>query len=106
MAKQQDPLSPAGVSPKANPRIFFWCVVLALGLLNVWAHRNDVSPDSILYIEIAWATVRGGLHQIVNAYWSPLYTFLLSLVFPSFPPPVQLGFTAAHVLNFALHVAS
>ncbi len=105
-AEQQDPLSPAGVPPKANPRSFFWCVVLALGLLNVWAHRNDVSPDSISYIEIAWATVRGGLHQIVNAYWSPLYPFLLSLVFRSFHPPVQWEFTAAHLLNFALYAAS
>src|SRR5260370_11967475 len=105
-AEQQDPRSPAGLQPKANARIFLWCVVLALGVLNVWAHRNDVSPDSISYIEIAWATVRGGVHQIVNAYWSPLYPFLLSLVFRSFHPPVQWEFTAAHLLNFALYIAS
>src|SRR5260370_718582 len=104
--ERQDPLSSAGTPPKANPRIFFWCVVLALGLLNVWAHRNDVSPDSISYIEIAWTTVRGGVRQIVNAYWSPLYPFVLSVVFRSFRPPVQWEFTAAHVLNFALYVAS
>src|SRR5258708_17038645 len=79
---------------------------LVLGLLHVWAHRNDVAPDSISYIEIAWATARSGLHQIVNAYWSPLYPFLLSLVFRYFHPPVQWEFTAAHLLNFAVYVAS
>jgi hypothetical protein len=105
-AEQQDPLSPAGAPPEPHPRIFFWCVILVLGLLQVWAHRNDVSPDSISYIEIAWATARGGLHQVVNAYWSPLYPFLLSLVFRCFHPAVQWEFTAAHLLNFGLYVAS
>ncbi len=105
-AEEQDPLSPAAAPPKPHPRIFFWCVALVLGLLHVWAHRNDVSPDSISYIEIAWATARSGLQQIVNAYWSPLYPFLLSLVFRQFHPPVQWEFTAAHLLNFAVYLAS
>jgi len=104
-AEQENTLSPAGAPRNAYPRLFFWCVVLVLGLLNVWARRNDVSPDSISYIEIAWATARGGLHQIVNAYWSPLYPFLLSLVFRSFHPAVQSEFTAVHLLNFVLYVA-
>ena len=105
-AEQQNPLSPAGAPPKPHVRIFFWCVALVLGLLHVWAHRNDVAPDSISYIEIAWATARSGLHQIVNAYWSPLYPFLLSLVFRYFHPQAQWEFTAAHLLNFAVYVAS
>ncbi len=105
-AEQQDPLSPAGAPPKPHARIFFWCVVLVLGLLQAWAHRNDVSPDSISYIEIARATARFGLHQIGNAYWSPLYPLLLSLVFRYFHPAVQWEFTAAHLLNFAVYVAS
>jgi len=105
-AEQLDPLSSAGRPSKLSSRIFFWCVILVLGLLNAWAHRNEVSPDSISYIEIGWATARGGLHQIVNGYWSPLYPFLLSVVFRSFHPPVQWEFTAAHLLNFGVYVAS
>jgi hypothetical protein len=72
----------------------------------LWAHRNDVSPDSISYIEIAWRTVRFGLHEIVNAYWSPLYPFLLSLVFRYWHPPAQWEFTSVHLLNFVVYVAS
>jgi hypothetical protein len=102
----RDPLSPASASSKPYPRLFFWCVVLLLGLLNVWARRNDVTPDSISYIEIGWATARGGLHQLVNAYWSPLYPFLLSLVFRFLHPALQWDFTAAHSLNLAIYIAS
>jgi hypothetical protein len=105
-AEQDDPLFQAVTPPKAYPRFFFWCVLLALGLLDVWARRNEVSPDSISYIEIGWATARFGLHQIVNGYWSPLYPFLLSLVFRYFHPPMQWEFTAAHLLNFAVYLAS
>jgi hypothetical protein len=105
-AEQQDPLFSAGAPPKPYPRIFFWCVVLILGLMNVWARRNEVTPDSVSYIEIGWAAARGGLHQIVNAYWSPLYPFLLSLVFRNFHPTPQWDFAAAHLLNLAVYVAS
>ncbi len=105
-AEPQDSLSPAGAPPNSNPRFLFWCVALVLGLLNVWARRNEVSPDSISYIEIAWATARSGLHQVVNAYWSPLYPLLLSLVFRYLHPQVQWEFTAAHLLNFAVYLAS
>jgi hypothetical protein len=105
-AEQRETLTPAGAPPEPFPRVFFWCVVLILGLMNVWARRNEVTPDSISYIEIGWAAALGGLHQIVNGYWSPLYPFLLSLVFRTFHPTPQWDFTAAHVLNFAVYVAS
>jgi hypothetical protein len=88
------------------PRVFFWCVAIVVGLIQVWAHRNDVSPDSISYIEIGWATARGGLHQIVNAYWSPLYPFLLSLLFRFLHPSVEWEFAAVHFVNFAVYLAS
>src|SRR2546422_11538319 len=104
-AEKQDPPSPVVAPRNAYPRLFFWCVVLVLGLLNVWARRNDVSPDSISYIEIGWAAARGGLHQIVNAYWSPLYPFLLSLVFCFFHPAAQWEFTLAYLINFVAYIA-
>jgi hypothetical protein len=106
LEKERDAYSPAGAPPKPYPRLFFWCAVLASGLLNVWARRNDITPDSISYIEIGWATARGGLHQLVNAYWSPLYPFLLSLIFRLVHPAVQWDFTAAHLLNLAIYIAS
>jgi len=46
------------------------------------------------------------LHQIVNAYWSPLYPFLLSLVFRCFHPPAQWEFTLAHLMNFVVYIGS
>ncbi len=96
----------ATAAPELRVRLFFWCLALALGLLHLWGRRNDVTPDSISYIEIAQATARGGLHHIVNAYWSPLYPFLLSMVFRYFHPSMQWEFAIAHSLNFVVCFAS
>lgn len=104
--KGGEPLSSPEAAPGRHQRRFFWCVIAILGLLQTWAHRNDVSPDSISYIEIAWSTARLGLHQLVNGHWSPLYSFLLSLVFAVLHPPAQWEFAAAHLLNFAVLLAS
>jgi hypothetical protein len=97
--------SPSTFSPADRRlRALFWLLAISLGALQVWAHRNEVSPDSISYIELAWASVRGGLHQIVNAYWSPLYPFLLSLPFRYFHPSPKWEFTTAHLLNFGIYL--
>ena len=103
---QRNPFTPEVAAREPQLRAIFWCVALSLGLLHVWARRNEVSPDSISYIEIAWRTARFGWHEIVNAYWSPLYPILLSLVFRYFHPAVQWEFTAAHILNFLIYMAS
>ena len=105
-AERQKRPAPAIATPAYNLRVFFWGMALTLGLLRVWSHRNEMSPDGISYIEIAWRTARFGLHETVNAYWSPLYPFLLSLVFRFFHPPVQWDFTAAHLLNFFVYATS
>lgn len=105
-AEEKGLLSPTDSPSKLNLRVFFWCVILVLGLLQVWAHRNDVTPDSISYIEIAQTTLRTGWHGLVNACWSPLYPILLSFVFRFFHPPPQWEFTAAHLLNFVVYIAS
>ena len=80
-AEQENPqsLTEAPLSPRL--RAFFWCLAIVLGALHVWAHRNDLNPDSISYIEMAEGAVRTGWRALVSAYWSPLYPTLLSVGF-------------------------
>ena len=81
-----------------------WGIVAALGLLQVWASRNSMNPDGISYLEIGRAGI-SGWHGFVNAYWSPLYPFLLSLVLRWFKPSPFWEFPAAHFLNLAIYLA-
>jgi hypothetical protein len=87
-------------------RLFFWCAAIILGLLQIWAHRNDINPDGISYIEIAWAAVHTGFQGLVNGYWSPLYPFLLSICFRVVHPSAHWEFAAVHVVNLAIYLAS
>src|SRR6516162_2302712 len=85
-------------------RISGWGIVVALGLLQAWAYRNRMNPDGISYLEIGRAGI-SGWHGFVNAYWSPLYPFLLSLVLRWFKPSPFWEFPATHFLNFAIYLA-
>jgi 4-amino-4-deoxy-L-arabinose transferase-like glycosyltransferase len=85
-------------------RIACWSIVAALGLLQAWAHRNAMNPDGISYLEIGRAGI-SGWQGFVNAYWSPLYPVLLSMVFRCFDPSSFWEFPAAHFLNFAIYLA-
>ncbi len=86
------------------PRLGCWALVAVLGLLQTWVFRNVMNPDGISYLEIARAGI-SGWHGFVNAYWSPLYPCLLSLVLRWFNPSPFWEFPAAHLLNYTIYLA-
>jgi len=86
--------------------MWFWLATIALGLLGTYAHRNDMNSDGISYIEMARAASRSGLHELVNAYWSPLYPWLLSIVFRAFHPSLYWEFTVVHLVNLGIFLTS
>ena len=93
--------------PLRSPhRKLFWFAAIAIGLLQVCAHRNDINPDGISYIELAWASVHSGLHALVSGYWSPLYPFFLSVVFRFLHPSLYWEFTVVHGVNFLIYVVN
>ena len=86
-------------------RTFFWGLAIVLGALHVWAHRNDLNPDSVSYIEMAEGAVRSGWHALINAYWSPLYPAFLSIGFRILRASMYWEFTVVHLVNFAVYLA-
>ena len=90
---------------KPRLRVLFWCLAVVLGALHVWAHRNDLNPDSVSYIEMAEAAVRSSWHALASAYWSPLYPTLLSVSFRILHPSMYWEFTVVHVVNFVVYLA-
>jgi 4-amino-4-deoxy-L-arabinose transferase-like glycosyltransferase len=87
-------------------RRLFWLAATAIAALEVWSHRNDLSPDGISYIELATTSLEQGLRGLTNAYWSPLYPFLIRTLFRLFHPSLEHEFAAVHLLNFFLYLAS
>lgn len=67
--------------------------VVALLLLPVF--RDGLNPDGVSYLAIARKYLAGDLHAAVNAYWGPLYSWLLMPLLAAGVAPVL----AAHLLN-------
>ena len=87
------------------PRVLFWCAAAVVGLIQVWAHRHNINPDSISYIEIAQSAREDGWKSYVNEYWSPLYPFLLTNAFRIFDPGALWESTVVIFANLAIYLA-
>jgi len=87
-------------------RAFFWLITFCAGFLQVWAARFSVSPDGNCYLDIASAYLNGDWTHAVNAYWSPLFSWLLALCLGVFHPGPYWESTLLHLLNFTALLVS
>jgi hypothetical protein len=65
-----------------------------------------MNPDGISYIEIGRAGAQGQWHELINAYWSPLYPVMLSLVFRVVRPSLYWESMVVHALNFLVYLVA
>ncbi len=83
-------------------RLLFWTIGPALGLLQALALRNSIDHDAVAYLDMADRFVHGAHSALLNAYWSPLYPFLLAHAIVLASPYWQA--TALHLVNFAIYL--
>jgi hypothetical protein len=87
-------------------RIAFWCAATALGAADAWATRFTMNPDGISYLDIGDAYWRGDFHNAINAYWSPLYSWILGFFLKVLKPSAYWEFPVVHLVNFLVYVAA
>lgn len=68
--------------------------------------RDAMNTDGISYLDVGSAFARHDWGSAINAYWSPLYPFLLSLGLRVLKPAPYWEFTVAHLVNFLIFAAS
>jgi len=83
-------------------RTGFRLAAIVLGFLQAWALRFYIEPDGVNYFDIAGAYLRRDWNNALNAYWSPLYSWLLTLIQWTVHPSPYLESTFLHLLNFVL----
>lgn len=83
----------------------FAILTAILGFHQAFDNRHYMNPDGISYLDIADAYLRGD-HHAINAYWSPLYSWVLSigLVASNFSPRWEA--TVAHMVNLLVLMAA
>ena len=85
-------------------RATFWLIAIGLGALHAWASRHFMNPDGISYLDMADAYLRGDWNMAINAYWSPLYSWLLGLAMHFLKPSPYWEFSVVHLVNFATYL--
>ena len=84
--------------------VSLWAFGVVFGLSQAWSWRFYIEPDGVSYIEIAHAYIARDFAHAVNAYWSPLYSWLLALVISFARVPEYSEATALHLVNFFVYL--
>jgi hypothetical protein len=81
-------------------RWVFRLLAVAMVAVRLIVARNQLTPDGISYIEIARAYLRHDWAMTVNAYWGPLFAWLLVPVLGIFKPSIRWEIPMTHLLQF------
>lgn len=88
-------------------KLIFWLLGLFVGLLQAWAYRFSLSSeDAVSYLDIGDAYLRGDWHTAINAYWSPLYSWLLGLFIAIVEPPPYWEFFVVKLVNLFIFLVA
>ncbi len=87
-------------------RISCWVVALGLGAAQSWAKRFEMDPDGVSYLDIGDAYWRGDWHNAVNAYWSPLYSWVLGFFLKLCRPSAYWEYPTVRLANFLIYLAA
>jgi len=87
-------------------RIVGWAAALGVGAINGWLTRYSMNQDGVSYLDIADAYWRGDWHNAINAYWSPLYSWILGLFVSALRPSPAWEYPLVHVANFLIYLSA
>jgi|SRR5208282_240809 len=83
-------------------QMFFRCLAVSLAVAEAYVARNTINPDSRSYLDLARAYLRQDWAMTINAYWSPLYAWLLALTLGSIKPSLRWEYPVIHAMNVIL----
>ena len=79
-------------------------IAVTLGSVQAWGTRHSMAGDGVSYLDIADAYFRGDWQAAVNAYWSPLYSWLLGAATHLIEPSPYWEFAVVHLVNFLIYL--
>ena len=88
----------------ARIRVIGWSVVIMLGFVHAWAHRHAMNPDGVSYLDVADKYIQRDWTWAVNAYWSPLYSWVIGAAFSVLRPSPYWEYTVVHLVNFVIYL--
>jgi 4-amino-4-deoxy-L-arabinose transferase-like glycosyltransferase len=87
-------------------RVCGWLVAIVIGALQTAAGRFPIGEDGVSYLDVADAYLRGDWHNALNAYWSPMYSWVLAAGLGVMRPSPFSESTVVHAINFLVYLAA
>src|SRR5215472_16187932 len=87
-------------------RICCWAVAILLGAAQAWGTRFSMNPDGVSYLDIGDAWWRGDWRHAMNAYWSPLYSWILGCGLKIVKPSIYWEFPLVHLVDLLIYVGT
>jgi len=81
-----------------------WSAAALAGAFQAWGNRFYIEPDGLNYLDISYAYLHRDWPNAINAYWSPLYSWILAAAIGVTRIPLSLESTLLHVVNFLLYL--
>lgn len=84
----------------------FWGIIPICWLIEAASYPHTIQPDGISYLDIALACSKGNWRALVNGYWSPAYSAILTVWLSLVRPSPYREVEAVHFLNCLLLAAA
>jgi hypothetical protein len=81
-----------------------WSAAALAGFFQAWANRFYIEPDGLNYLDISYAYLHRDWPNAINAYWSPLYSWILAAAIGITRIPLSLESTLLHAVNIVLYL--
>lgn len=83
-------------------RVIGWVVTVAVAFYSSWFARFSLNPDGLSYLDIAQNYLHHNFLAAINAYWSPLYSWLLAAGFAILRPSPYWELPVVQLVNFVI----
>lgn len=71
-------------------------------LVDCWINRFGISSDGVSYLDMGDLYWKGNWHSALNSYWSPLYGWIVGLIFWLTKPTLRWQYPEVHLLTFVV----
>lgn len=88
------------IAVKIPGELAWFAFSVLLGIVCAWAGRYSMNPDGISYLDLGDYYLRADWSNVANAYWSPMYPWLLGIAMRVLKPSAWWQFPLVHGVNF------
>jgi hypothetical protein len=87
-------------------RFLSWGIAICVAAYLTWSARFSMNVDGLSYLDIANAYLHRNWSAALNAYWSPVYAWILAFGLGLLQPSPSREFATVQLINFVIFLAA